>query len=306
MPTAGGFAALLGIGDDAAAWRPATGIEVATTDTVVEGTHFTRETAGWADAGWKLWAANVSDVAAMGGTPLAGLVTLGIPADLPVAAIDALYDGMIEACAGYGTYIAGGDIVGSPTVFVTVALTGVCAGEPVTRSAAKPGEVLAVSGPLGGSAGGLRVLQEGVAADAARDVLVRMHRRPEPSVQAGQALVNAGLRCAMDVSDGLVADVGKMALASGVGVTIEAWHVPQPPELATVFPDDATELALTGGEDYRLLFTGSWGAVERAMASMPGAAVVGIVTEGVPGTVEVMDQTGAPVSLPQGGWEHLQ
>ena len=131
---------ITGIGDDAAVWRVG-GVQAATTDTMVEGVHFRSSTMSWADVGWKAWASNVSDIAAMGGVPVAGLVTLGLPAELDVSDIDALYDGMLEACASYGTELMGGDIVGSPVAFVTVAMTGVCSATPLTRSAARPGDV---------------------------------------------------------------------------------------------------------------------------------------------------------------------
>ena len=128
-----GFALRYGIGDDAAAWRLEGGIEVATTDTVVEGSHFTRETTPWNDLGWKAWAANVSDVASMGALPLTGVVTLGLPADLPVRYIEELYEGMLDGCHEYGTLIVGGDVVSSRDVFVSVTMNGVCIGEPLVR-----------------------------------------------------------------------------------------------------------------------------------------------------------------------------
>ena len=115
---------ITGIGDDAAVWRVG-GVQAATTDTMVEGVHFRASTASWADVGWKAWVSSVSDIAAMGGVPVAGLVTLGLPSSLDVSGVDALYDGFLEACAVYGTELMGGDIVGSPIAFVTVAMTGV-------------------------------------------------------------------------------------------------------------------------------------------------------------------------------------
>ncbi|MCH7482114.1 MAG: thiamine-monophosphate kinase, partial [Chloroflexi bacterium] len=160
-PALDGFELLTGIGDDAAVWRLANGLTVTTTDTMVEGTHFTPETASWSDVGWKLWTANVSDVAAMGGTPLAGVVTLGLPSATPLRAVDDLYDGMLDACRAYRTLLAGGDIVDSPTAFFTVAMSGACTEEPLARAGGRAGEVVAVTGPLGASAAGLRLLLAG-------------------------------------------------------------------------------------------------------------------------------------------------
>ena len=177
MPTAGGFRLRLGIGDDAAAWYTGPGVLVTTTDTMVEGVHFATATTPWSDVGWKAMASSLSDVAAMGAVPLCAVVTLGLPEDLALAAVDDLYAGMLEACRRSCTALVGGDIVSSPRTFVTVALNGVCDGEPLTRTSARPGDAVAVTGPLGGSAGGLRLLRQDGQADA-ESPLVRAHRRP--------------------------------------------------------------------------------------------------------------------------------
>jgi thiamine-monophosphate kinase len=302
-PSTGGFRLNLGIGDDAAAWTPARGTEVLTTDTVVEGVHFTRETVPWLDLGWRLWAANVSDVIAMGGVPLVGVVTLGLPGSLEVQAIDDLYAGMIEACGEYGTLIVGGDIVTSRDVFVTLALNGVCEGRVLRRDVARPGDVIGVSGPLGGSAGGLRVMSDHLAPN---DALVAIHRRPKPRVSTGLALAEAGVTGAMDVSDGLIADLGKLCKASGVAATVRATDVPVEPSLYESFgAQEALLLALGGGEDYEVLFTGPREAVERAVEAIDGAGVIGEVTSGKAGDVRVIDKDGRKMALVATGWEHL-
>ena len=304
-PAAPGFELLLGIGDDAAAWRIADGVEVSTTDTVIEGVHFTRDTTPWADLGWKAWAANVSDVAAMGGVPLTGIVTLGLPSDLPLNALDALCDGMLQACAHYRTLLVGGDIVASRDVFVTIAMNGLCAGEPLRRATAQPGDAIAVTGPLGASLGGLRLLLSGSASvGPAADALVRAHRRPRPRVESGVALVAAGIRCAMDVSDGLVADP-RQAVRGERRRSDSQWAgVPVAPELSEMFPGEALRMALDGGEDYQVLFAGPPGAVERAAVAIEGVAVIGEITSGV--GVTVLDESGAPVDTAGLGWDHLR
>ena len=114
----------VGIGDDAAVWTAGGAAEVLTTDTIVEGTHFTLATTGWDDLGWKALATNLSDVAAMGAAPGVAVVTLGLPPDTLVEDVDALYDGLLDAAAAFGASVAGGDVVASPTLFVTVALSG--------------------------------------------------------------------------------------------------------------------------------------------------------------------------------------
>ncbi len=302
-PTAGGFSLALGIGDDAAAWSLARGVQVTTTDTAVENVHFTQQTTPWADLGWRTWAANVSDIISMGATPLVGVVTLGIPGSLDVTAIDDLYVGMIDACRAYGTLIAGGDIVSSRDVFVTVALMGVCEGDLLRRDVAQPGDVIGVSGPLGGSAGGLRVLQRGLMSN---DALLTAHRRPTPRVSTGQALLDAGVTGAMDVSDGLVADLAKLCRASGVGARVDSPLVPVASALHESFSDEESLLcALGGGEDYEVLFTGPRQAVERAVASIDGAAVIGEIVADTPGRVIVLGADGNELEVSDAGWEHL-
>jgi len=302
-PTAGGFSLKLGIGDDAAAWSIPDGVELATTDTVVEGVHFTRETIPWVDLGWKLWVANVSDVISMGGTPLVGIVTLGLPSDLDIAAVDALYAGMINACRHYRTLIAGGDIVRSRDVFASVTLNGVCEAEPLRRSGACTGHAIGVTGPLGGSGGGLRVLHDGLAAN---DALFSAHRRPRPRVASGTALRKAGVTTAMDVSDGLVADLAKMCHASGVGATLFAPQVPVAPALRESFDEkESLLLALGGGEDYEIVFTGDPAAVQRSVAAIDGAAVIGEITNDIRGRVSVLDASGVEIMISKTGWEHF-
>ena len=302
-PTAGGFRLHLGIGDDAAAWSLASGVEISTTDTMVDGVHLTAQTMSWTDVGWKLWAANVSDVTSMGATPLVGIVTLGIPASLDVSAIDDLYAGMLEACAYYGTLLVGGDIVRTRETFVTVALNGVCEGEVLRRDIARPGDVIGVSGALGGSNGGLLLLRAG---GEAADALASAHRRPTPRVATGLALVTAGVTGAMDVSDGLVADLAKLCRASGVGATLHAPDVPVAMALYETFNDeDSLACALGGGEDYEVLFTGSREAVERAVAQIGGAQIIGEIVDDTAGRVRVLGADGVELEVSDAGWEHL-
>ena len=297
---------IAGIGDDAAVWRVG-GVQAATTDTMVEGVHFRATTSSWADVGWKAWVSNVSDIAAMGGTPFAGLVTLGLPSDLEVSDIDALYDGMLEACAVYGTELMGGDIVGSPVPFITVAMTGVCSATPLTRSAARPGDALAVTGPLGASRGGLLLLENGAALDTPeRQALALAHRRPAARTDAGVVLRRLGVRCAMDLSDGLAADLPKLAKASGVALQIEIEQVPVADALRSEFRPEALRMALGGGEDYELLFAGPGDLVRSAVAEIPGSTVIGKVTEGLVGRIELVAGRGETLSFGIEGWEHLR
>ncbi len=300
---------LVGPGDDAAAWQTSAGIMLSTTDTVVERVHFTQQTIPWRDLGWKVIAANLSDIAAMGGSPLYALVTLGLPQDTPVAAMEELYEGLIEICREYGTSIAGGDVVGSPTAFISVTLNGVHAASPLLRSQARPGDLLAVTGYLGSSLGGLELMTGDRRMDidkAAKEHLLQAHRRPRPRLQEGRILVEQGVRAAMDISDGLVDDLAKMMEASGNAAHLEAWRVPIHPHLARAFPDQALAMALSGGEDYQLLYAAPSPVIEETLSRIPGATVVGQVIEGLPGHVLVVDEKGEEVPLPRGGWDHFR
>lgn len=300
-----GFHLRIGIGDDAAAWYGDAGIWVATTDTMVEGVHFTRETSPWREVGWKAMAANLSDVAAMGGAPVSAMVTLGLPRGLDTTAVDDLYAGMIAACLRYRTPITGGDVVSAGEVFVTVAMMGICAAEPLRRSAARPGDSIAVSGPLGASAGGLHLLQAGRSgAGGAEEALVRAHRRPEPQLEAGQRILHSGVRCGMDVSDGLLLDLRRLTKASGVGARLEAARIPAVPGLETL--PDPLSFALGGGEDYQLLFAGPPQVVELALEAIGAGAVIGEATPDEPGMVRVMDAEGREMDVAHAGWEHLR
>jgi len=296
---------LLGIGDDAALWEAQAGLRAFTTDTLVMGTHFTPATLGWEDLGWKAMAVNQSDLAGMGARPTLALVTLGLTGEEPPEGLDALYRGMAQAGRAFGGAVVGGDVVRSPVLFVTVAMVGYLPGPPLRRDRARPGDRVAVTGPLGASAGGLHALLEGrpLPPDSP---LLQAHRRPRPRVAEGVTLAGLGISCGMDISDGLLQDLGHIAEASGVAVEVEAERVPIHPALREADPARALEWALTGGEDYELLFTAPPALMERALQAVPSACVIGRVVEGPPGAVTVYDPTGRPLPLERRGWDHLR
>ncbi len=303
---------VVSIGDDAAAVEFESGVQVMTTDTMVDGVHFVNGKADWADVGWKSAVSNLSDIAAMGATPLHALVTLGVPPDISVENMEEMYGGMTAAFRELGGVIVGGDVVSSPVFFVTVALTGRAAeidGEAVLlrRDSAQPGDLVGVTGPLGGSHGGLRAVLDGLTGPGA-DALKRIHYRPVPRLKEAKELVENGVACAMDVSDGLVADLGKICAASEVGAVINAADVPVPPELSEIFGDDATEMALTGGEDYELVFTVPFDLMDRLLARHRGIVThIGrIVEESDEGErVTVLNADGSVKKLARRGWDHL-
>jgi thiamine-monophosphate kinase len=245
------------IGDDAALWHPTPGcVSVLTTDSMIEGVHFTRQTTPWRDLGWKSLAVNVSDLAAMGAQPRVALVTLGLTGEEDLVEIDALYDGMKALAAAYGVQIIGGDTVRAPQVQVGFALTGEAVAvdglaQVLQRSAARPGDLLVISGQPGAAAGGLELLLRGDAAPYPS--LLAAHRRPVPRVEEAIWLYEHGVRCATDSSDGLVREATLLCIASGTDAWIDAARLPLSPQLRAAFPERATELALYGGEDYELV-----------------------------------------------------
>ena len=212
---------------------------------------------------------------------------------------------MMDICGEFGAQIIGGDMVRSPVAFITVALTGIATGPPMVRTAAEPGHLVAVTGQVGGSAGGLRQLLGGCA-NSSDSALVLQHRRPYPHVAAGKTLVAAGVSSAMDVSDGLADDLGKLCSTSGVAATIFSHQVPALSALKTAFPNNWLDLALYGGEDYVLLFTAPGDIMEAALLALPeGAAVVGEITDGDQGVVTILDESGASVPPAGAGWDHF-
>src|SRR5207302_600490 len=235
---------IVGIGDDAAVWRLGDRYTVATTDTMVDGVHFVSALTPPQDVGWKALAANISDIAAMGGTPTFALITLCLPAATHVRFVDALYEGLRECAERYHVTIAGGDIVSSPIITVTISLLGMAPcdreGLPVLlrRTAATAGDAIAVTGALGGAAGGLRAIKSAAPLPGDLRALAQRQLRPAPRVDAGTAAAMAGVRCGIDVSDGLAQDVGHLCEASGLDAEIRAGDVPVDPALVAWYPDD--------------------------------------------------------------------
>lgn len=294
-------------GDDTAAWTAGRGHTLFTTDTMVDGIHFTERTISWHDLGWKSLASNISDVASMGGLPAYALITLGLPSDTEISDLESLYEGMLEISKEYSMAIVGGDMVRSPVAFITVALTGVMKGQPMVRTGALPGDLVAVTGYLGNSSGGLKLMLEGdYQASEDAQFLCESHWRPSPAVAVGQSLLESKVTTAMDVSDGLVDDLSKLCCASAVSGKIFADRLPIHASLRSQFPDDSIDLALGGGEDYVLMFTGRPAKVNQLVSTLPaGAAVVGEITEGEPGKVEVLDMNGQEMRGLNKGWDHF-
>jgi thiamine-monophosphate kinase len=301
------------IGDDAATWTPTPGwTELLTTDALVENVHFKLTTTGWHDLGWKALAVNVSDVAAMGGHPRRAFVTIGVPASTRVADLEALYGGLRELAAEFGVEIVGGDTVSAPLTILSVSVVGEVDGSGLRRAGGQPGDLVAVTGALGGSAGGLDLLEAGLTEPETETerVLLERHRRPWPRVREALILARRGVRCGMDLSDGLRGDAGKLAYASAVGIRLSVADVPVDPALAERFGERAREMALGGGEDYELLVAAprellSEAQHELAEARLAPLTIVGRLADDAPGRVRIVDDNGAEIAAAGRSWDHF-
>jgi thiamine-monophosphate kinase len=307
----------LGIGDDAALVELGPHLGILTADLLVEGVHFRRDTTSAHDLGYKALAVNVSDVAAMGGSPRFALVSLGIPRDVRMAWIVELYAGLRDAASEYALAIVGGDTSRSDAVVISVAVTGeVADGLAVARAGAKPGDRIVVTGELGAAAGGLRLAAAAkhdvaaVASDPGRHLL-SAYARPQARVGEGQSLARSGATAMMDVSDGLAIDLSRLCRESGVGAAVSLADVPVAPALralATHLGVEPLDLALGGGEDYELLATLAPEAVERAATSIQerfGTALtdIGEIREG--SVLSAVHPDGSEGPLEPKGWDHF-
>jgi thiamine-monophosphate kinase len=301
---------ILGIGDDAAAWHGDASIQLATTDSLVQDVHFKLDVTSWEELGWRAMAANLSDIAAMGGLPRYALVSLSLPGSTDVEDVASFYKGMIALANQSGVIITGGDISSAPLLVINITVlgsTGSKDSKMLTRSAARPGDKIAVTGYLGASAAGLEVLRDNLNLESgAAENLKSAFLKPTPRVAEGRLLVEKGVRAAIDISDGLIADLRHICERSKVGARLETGSVPVHPAVMANFGERALDMALSGGEDYELLFTAADEVIDsvKKATSCP-ITVVGEVTANHTGRVIVVDEKGNPVELSSAGWEHF-
>ncbi|HUA80395.1 MAG TPA: thiamine-phosphate kinase [Dyella sp.] len=296
----------LGIGDDAALLAVPPSQELAMAiDTMVEGVHFPRGTAA-ADIGWKSLAVNLSDLAAMGATPAWALLALTLPS-ADVAFIDGFAAGFAQLARAYRLALVGGDTTRG-ALTVSVAVHGfVFPGKALRRSGAQVGDAVLVTGTLGDAAGGLQLVQQGHGGQAQGAYLIERLNKPTPRVAAGLALRDRATAC-IDISDGLLADLGHICAASGVGAELDAELLPRSSALLDLFDDAASrELALSGGDDYELCFTvpaRHVGAVQADLAKLGcGATRIGRIVEG--DGIDVRDREGHRLEQSRQGWDHF-
>ena len=272
--------AVVGSGDDSAVINAADGRFVVTTDTMIEGHDFRLDWSTGFDLGWKAVATNVSDVAAMGARPTSLVVAIAVPGSTPITFLEDFADGLKAACEQLapGCGVVGGDLAAADQVFISVTAHGDLEGrEPILRSGAKPGDVLAVAGTLGRAAAGLSLLFSGDAdAISAYDTLVDVQKRPEPPIAAGVGLNATSM---LDVSDGLAKDAARIAKASSVKLVINSRDLQgfeaMLDDVAMRLGVQARDWVLGGGEDHSLLATFA-PDVELPRAFKP----IGLVAEG--------------------------
>lgn len=318
---AGVGALALGIGDDAALIRSGDGFLVVSADLLVENTHFRMDISDPYLLGWKSAAVNISDIAAMGGVPTYSFVSIGLP-DIEVSVVEAIYEGMRDVSAKYGSVIAGGDTVASGAgIVINVTQLGTVEPDRVAkRAGAKPGDAVMVTNTIGDSRAGLELLLK-LGLDEARrasEACVLRHLKPEPRVNEARAAVATGkVRAMMDLSDGLAADLKKLCEASKVGARViaDALPVSEDMHIAAARLDlDAIMLAAGGGEDYELLLTcdpKDAALIAKAIQQFgngipeqPGSTVrvIGEIVEGSDVTLVLPNGDEEPIG---GSWEHF-
>jgi len=307
---------LKGIGDDAAvlSFDP-NDVVLVSTDQLIEDVDFRLKTTSAANLGWKSLAINLSDIAAMGGIPAGFLVSLGIPsARIPLAFLDEFYDGLMRLAAEASCDLLGGDVSESGERFiVTITIVGTAKrGAVVYRGGGRDNDDLYVTGQLGEAALGLKILEAGGVTEGC-EPLIQRQECPLPRLKEGLLLAQRGIAHAMiDVSDGLLADLNHMVTESGIGAEIDCTAVPLSAALqagAALCKEDALELALTGGEDFELLFSAApeqRDAINQVeQECMCPITRIGRLSQHSSGIV-ILDRSGAKRTLGAAGFDHFK
>jgi thiamine-monophosphate kinase len=311
-----------GIGDDAAVYRASEGLlQVITTDALIEGIHFDRTITPMTYLGGKAITVNVSDIVAMNALPRNATVSLGIPRNMSVEMVEALYHGMAEACASYGLTLVGGDTTSAPTLFVAVTVVGEVSDEQlVMRRGAKEGDLICVTGDLGGAYAGLQILLD------QRRALEEMGDEYEPDIEAQRYVINRqllpkarldvrnaleemGIRptAMIDISDGLASELHHICRHSEVGATIRVAALPIDPvtrAVADQYLEEVDTYAFYGGEDYELLLTAAPDDAER-LRKAGHITIIGEILESDAGVNALSPEAGL-IPLDAAGFDHFE
>ena len=298
----------LGIGDDAALFRPKSGHElILTCDWFLEGTHFLRQKHPPDSIGWKCLARAVSDIAAMGGVPRCYLMSLALPSTHTGRWLDLFFGGLRRASRKFHCVLAGGDTTRRDQILINITVVGeVPIRQAILRSGAGPGDILYVSGNLGEAELGLRILQRSPRLARSNKDLIKRHLYPEPRLTLGQWLLKKGFATAMlDLSDGLSSDLPRICAASSVGAQLQLASLPKLryPDTASRLRLDPVELALHGGDDYELLFTVPARKANLLPQRFQGIPLtpIGVITR--KRAILFQEKTGRLRPLRPGGWD---
>ncbi|PRZ00061.1 thiamine-phosphate kinase [Marinilabilia salmonicolor] len=289
--------------------------QIVTTDLLIEDIHFLRSAITPFDLGYKALAVNLSDIAAMGGTPSASFLSIALPADTEVEYMDQVMEGYRSLSEKYRVPLLGGDTTKSPDkIVINVCVTGkVLKGKAKLRSSAMTGDYICVSGPLGDSAAGLNMLLNNINPDNQTKNLISWHNRPEPAITEGLWLGRQeGVNAMMDISDGIASDLKHILTRSGKGAVIHLENIPLSEALRATSRNntiDVLKFALSGGEDYRLLFTVQSQDFEKIKKDynkhfQTPLTCIGKITEENPGEIMWM-QENRPFVFQKGGFNHF-
>ncbi len=296
-----------GIGDDAAVVKIGHNKAlIYTTDMLIEDVHFSLKYEGFSDIGWKALAVNISDIASMGATPTWGLISVGVPVGIPVDNVDKLAQGVASLAHKYHVGIIGGDTVKSPDrLVVNIALLGEATAKDILfRHGASPGDALFVTNRVGEAAAGLEILRDSRPVTRDSRLLIKRYLRPEPRVKESRLIVQHRLASSMiDISDGLHISVKLLCAQSKVGARVYLDKIPLNSQLATRNPQQALQWALSGGEDYELLFTVPKNKIRKALALFPYGWIGEITKDN---SVKVLSPTGREVKVRKTGYEHFK
>ena len=306
---------VVSIGDDTALVDTGSKLSLITTDAMVEGTHFIMDKIPPKDIGWKCAISNVSDIAAMGGTPQYAVTTIGISEKTSDEWIQSLYQGIEEGLKTYGAYIVGGDTVKSPITFINITLTGIPYYDEksnpkwLARNSGKSGDLVVVTGSLGGSSLGLSLVEDDPSIRNQNPGWNR-HIHPEANIKTAQLALSCGVRTGMDISDGLIVDLEKIALASEHDIEVKLSDVPIFEDLEKQFGlQTAQDMALTSGEEYELILIADKQKFNDLLKQkVKGLSVIGQVLKSNPiePSVTVVTDKGSVYLPSKSSWQHFE